>query len=167
MLKMKGPEHVCPDPGFRRCLGNFLPQVRFGRVFGPGRLWGGQRPNEGNQQSEKPETVRRGAVQSITGPGRLWTNKWVAQRVGRAANPNRATLYFTHILFLWPPSPTTGTITDTAPPGVRRDTRGGPGRGPGFRPSDFGLRQNGSARLPEHSLPTCRLRKRACQCHIQ
>ena len=37
-------------------------------------------------------------VQSKSGAGRLWTNKWAAQRAGRATKPIRATLFFTLII---------------------------------------------------------------------
>ncbi len=68
-----------------------------------------------------------GSIQS--GAGRLWTNKWAAQRAGRATKPIRATLFLTLLISARGDETQPERIRRRLPCPVRKASRGRPGFG--------------------------------------
>ena len=64
-----------------------------------------------------------------SGAGRLWTNKWAAQRAGRATKPIRATLFLTLLISARRGESQPERTRTRRPRGLRKASRGRPGVG--------------------------------------
>jgi hypothetical protein len=81
-----------------------------------------------------------GSIQS--GAGRLWTNKWAAQRAGRATKPIRATLFLTLLISASGDETQPERIRKRLPRPVRKASRGRPGFA-GALPAGFSSKKAG------------------------